>query len=202
MRDEQAPDLAQALAEAFRDNPLNCAILNRDPAGRVRANRAGMELTLQAAAHGARVWVAETRPDSSQVAGGLIAVPPGRWPLPPPSVVHQVLGVLRQGFRATHRWGRVYSELAGLHPTQTHWYLSTLGIRPSLQGQGRASALMRTWLAEVDRVGEGAYLETDRGESLAFYMKWGFEVSEQRTLFQVPIWRMWRSAQGPPDPQS
>ena len=197
MRGGQAAGLAQALAEAFRDNPLNCAVLGRDPPGRLRANRVGMELTLLSAAHRATVWVATSVSDSQRVAGGLIALPPGGWPLPPPSVMHQFLGLVRQGIRATHRWGRVYSELADLHPTEPHWYLSTLGIRPAQQRQGLASALLDGWLEQVDRAREAAYLETDHSESLAFYLKRGFHVIEERVLFEVPIWRMWRPAKDP-----
>ena len=197
MRAGQEPGLAQALAEAFRDNPLNCAVVGRGPPGRLRANRVGMELTLQSAADTARVWVAVAA-DSQRVAGGLIALPPGRWPLPPAPLIQQFLGLLRQGFRVTSRWGRVYSELAELHPAQPHWYLCTLGIRPSQQRQGLASALLDRWLVEVDRTGRAAYLETDHDESLAFYLKRGFHVREERMLLRVPIWRMWRPEQGPP----
>ena len=188
----EASNLAQALAEAFLDNPLNCAVIDRGPRARLRVNRAGMDLTLDSAREVARILTVFAEDD--QLAGGLIAVPPGGWPLPPPSFSQQLFGLFRQGFRVTSRWGRVYSELALKHPGEPHWYLSTLGIHPRYQRRGLASALLDYWLREVAAAREGAYLETDHPESLSFYLKRGFRVCEECRLFGVPIWRMSRSA--------
>lgn len=192
------PKLAEVLAEAFRDNPLNCRVVGSNAAKRLRANRVGMRLTLQSALGRATILVAEPSSVScaGPLAGGLIALPPGAWPLPPPPLVEQFVALLRQGFGVASRWGRVYTELASLSPMEPHWYLSTLGIRPQLQRKGHASALMERWLAEVDRTRQAAYLETDRRENLRFYANRGFSLIEERLLLEVPIWRMRRSAAG------
>ena len=186
---EESP-LAEALAEAFRDNPLNCAVIGRGPRARFKVNRAGMRLTLDSAREGALILIAMGAPD--ELAGGLIGIPPGGWPLPPPSFSEQLMGILHQGIRVTHRWGRVYDELAERHPLEPHWYLSTLGIRPEFQGRGLASGLLDCWLREVDGSEFGAYLETDHPESLSFYLKRGFRICEECHVFGVPIWRMSR----------
>ena len=136
----EAAHLSRILAEAFLDNPLNCAVINRKSRSRLQVNRAGMALTLDSAREGARVLTAWT--DENQLAGGLIAVPPGRWPLPPPSFSQQLLGLWRQGIRISSRWGHIYQELALQHPEDPHWYLSTLGVHPKYQGRGLASALL------------------------------------------------------------
>lgn len=182
--------LAEALAEAFRDNPLNRAVVARDVRTRVRVNRVGMWLTLESGKNIAEVWTATG--DLHKVVGGLIAVPPGGWPLPGPAVGYQIWGLFRQGLRATHRWGHVYSELERVHPSEPHWYLSTLGIHPDYQRQGLASALMKRWLATVDESRFGSYLETDHPESLSFYLRYNFEIREELMLWGVPIWRLWR----------
>ena len=184
--------LAQALAEAFLDNPLNCAVINRGPRARLRVNRAGMHLTLQSAREEALILTAHGAGD--RLAGGLIAIPPGGWPLSPPSVSEQIFGLFRQGIRVTQRWGQVYNELAQKHPKEPHWYLSTLGIRPGFQRRGLASELLDHWLLEVDAARLGAYLETDHPDSLSFYLERGFRVCDEFRLFGVPIWRMSRTA--------
>lgn len=188
----EAAHLSGILAEAFLDNPLNCAVINRKPRSRLQVNRAGMDLTLDSAREGARVLTART--DENQLAGGLIAVPPGRWPLPPPSFSRQLLGLWRQGIRISSRWGHIYQELALQHPEEPHWYLSTLGIHPKYQRRGLASALLDHWLLEVAEDQVDVYLETDHPESLSFYLKRGFRICEERELFGVPIWRMLRPA--------
>ena len=191
-RPSDESNLAQAFAEAFLDNPLNCAVIDRGPRTRLRVNRAGMHLTLKSAREGALILTVCEEGD--RLAGGLIAIPPGGWPLPAPHFSEQILGLFRQGIRVTHRWGQVYSELAQRHPPERHWYLSTLGIRPEFQRRGLASALLDHWLLEVDGARLGAYLETDHPDSLSFYLKRGFRVCEEFRLFGVPIWRMLRTA--------
>ncbi len=184
-------DLAQALAEAFLENPLNRAVIGGNPRVRLRANRAGMDLTLGSARGAARILTVFAEP--GELAGGLIAVPPRQWPLPPPLLSQQILGLFRQGLRVTSRWGHVHSKLAELHPQEPHWYLSTLGIDPRYQRKGLASGLLDHWLREVDGEREKVYLETDHPQSLSFYLNRGFRVYDELKLLGVPIWRMSRS---------
>ena len=80
-------DLAQALAEAFLENPLNRAVIGGNPRARLRANRAGMDLTLGSARGTARVLTVFAEP--GELAGGLIAVPP--------SIMDPVQGVNADG---------------------------------------------------------------------------------------------------------
>ena len=189
LTDERA--LAQVLAEAFLQNPLNCAVIGRNPPTRRRVNRAGMDLTLGSARGVARVLTVLS--EHGELAGGLIAVPPGQWPLPPPLLSQQIVGLFRQGLRVTSRWGQVYSKLAQRHPEEPHWYLSTLGIDPRYQRKGLASRLLDYWLCEVDEENARVYLETDHPQSLSFYLNRGFRVCEEMKLLGVPIWRMSRS---------
>jgi GNAT superfamily N-acetyltransferase len=186
---DEAPVLAETLALAFRDNPLNRGVIRAGSVRRLRSNRHGMRATLAAALGHARILV----PGSPKL-GGLIALPPGGWPLPPPPLLAQVEFWLGQGVGAVRRWGRVYRELATLHPVEPHWYLQLLGVAVDAQRQGVGAALLGAWLKEVDREEAPAYLETDRRENLSFYGRGGFDVVGTDEILGVEIWRMRRPA--------
>jgi hypothetical protein len=47
----------------------------------------------------------------------------------------------------------------------------------------------------VDEAGGSAYLETDQARNVAFYRKYGFEVTGQGGVLKVPNWFMRRSKQ-------
>lgn len=183
--------MAESLALAFRDNPLNRAAIRGGPARRLRSNYYGMRVTLAAALDSARILVPD-RPER----GGLIALPPGVWPLPPPPLLAQIEYWLGQGVGTVRRWGGVYRELARLHPVEPHWYIQLLGVAPDARRQGVGAALLEALLKEVDREGAVAYLETDRRENLPFYRRSGFCVVGTGELLGVEIWRMGRPVYG------
>jgi ribosomal protein S18 acetylase RimI-like enzyme len=87
----------------------------------------------------------------------------------------------------------------GLHPTEPHWYLFTLGTAPEKQGQGVGSALLRAMLARIDEAGEPAYLESSKERNVPLYARFGFEVIDQipSKSGSPPIWRMWREPRIP-----
>ena len=58
--------------------------------------------------------------------------------------------------------------------------------------RGIGSALLESWLREVDADALPAYLETDRPENLAFYRRFGFDVVGTHEIWATPIWRMER----------
>jgi ribosomal protein S18 acetylase RimI-like enzyme len=181
---------AGMLARAFRDNPLNRAVIGSDdPARRDGCNLHGMRALLPIALQHARVLTAHV---TGRLAGALIAAPPYGYPLPPPPWRLRLRCLLGQGWRVGHRWGQVFQELDALHPLEPMAYLATLGIEPFLQGRGVGTALLSAWVAELDRDGHGAYLETDAAATVAFYQRAGFRVVGQCQVFGAPIWRMRR----------
>ena len=188
--------LAEVLALAFRDNPMNRAAIRGGAARRLRANRCGIRGTLAAATGRSKILVKTqaASPTGEWVMGGLVGLPPGGWPLPPPALLGQIRLALGQGLGTVRRWGEVYHRLAQLHPAEPHWYLLLLGVDPAGQRQGVGSALLAAWLQQVDRDGASAYLETDRRENLAFYRRAGFEVLEAHEILETSIWRMARPA--------
>jgi ribosomal protein S18 acetylase RimI-like enzyme len=189
-RREQA---ARVLARAFRDNPLNVAVVGTDePARRLRCNLHGMRASLASAIRHGEALTASL---DGRVAGGLIAVQPGAYPLPAPGPLGQLRCLLGQGWRAAARWGEVFESLQAHHPTAPHWYLGTLGVDPPLRRRGIGAALLRAWIERVDRSGTPAYLETDLESNLAFYERVGFENVGRIEVLGVPIWRMQRPGQ-------
>ena len=187
-RERQAAALV--LASAFRDNPLNRAVIGEGAARRLACNLSGMRATLAAALRGnARLLTAV---GGSGPQGLLLALPPGRYPLGAPSLWHQLRCLAGQGFGVMTRWGRVFEHLDAVHPLGAHWYLGLLGVAPAQQGRGLGASLLGRWLREVDAEGGDTYLETDRERNVAFYRAAGFEVREELQVLGVPIWCMWR----------
>lgn len=66
---------------------------------------------------------------------------------------------------------------ARLPDAGTDWYLSILGVRPSLQSQGRGAQLMVPGLAAVDAAGKRCYLETYRERAVRFYERLHFKIT-------------------------
>lgn len=177
------------LARAFRDNPLNRAVIGGSARRRVRANRAGVAAYLPIALERARVTTVR---EGGALAGVLVATPPWRWPIPGPSLAGFVRLLWGQGFRVARRWGEVSRELRRHHPQGPIWYLATLGVEPERWGRGAGHALLADFVAQVDADGSGAYLETDRRELAAFYERAGFRVEREIAVYGVPVLLMER----------
>jgi ribosomal protein S18 acetylase RimI-like enzyme len=194
---------AELLARAFRDNPLNCAVIPGDDRRRLRCNRHGLRASLAASfghatvlgtkfpTAGSRGHDASRTPEFAAV---LVAAAPNAYPFPHPPLLAQLLCLWGQGFEVQRRWSYVFGRLTALHPLDPHWYLSVLGVDPARQGQGHGRALLDYWLRQVDEAGEPGYLETDRSSSVRFYRRAGFEVVEELKIFDVDIWCMRRPA--------
>ncbi len=180
------------LARAFRDNPLNVAVIQSDdPAFRIRCNYHGMRALLPVAQACGQVLAARLE---GRLAGALVAANPCGYPLPAPPWAARFRCLWGRGWRVARRWARVFEWLDALHPQEPLGYLGTLGVDPSLQGRGVGRALLGRWLAGLDREATGAYLETDRCENVAFYERSGFRVLGETQVLGARIWRMRRPA--------
>lgn len=188
----ERPAAVYLLARAFRDNPLNVAVIGGgDPGRRLRANRHGMQALVPVAqAHGRALVL---RRGGSPVAA-LVAAGPGLRCLPPPPLWSRLRCLAGQGLRVARRWSEVFEAVSALLPPEPHAYLGPLGVEPAFQGRGLGSALLAHWLADADRQGLPAYLETDARANLRFYARAGFEVAGEASILGVRIWRMRRPA--------
>ena len=187
------------LARAFRDNPLDRAVIGPGPERRQRSIAFGMRSALRTARAGACTVLAAV-PGGARDGiplGILLAVPPDGFPLPPPPLLGHLRSLVGQGLRVAARWGEVYRALEAVHPTHRHWYLSLLGVDPPHQGGGIGWALLSSWLESVDRAGMPSYLETDREENLAFYGRAGFAVQLELEVVGTRVWCLSRGAAGP-----
>jgi ribosomal protein S18 acetylase RimI-like enzyme len=185
------PSATDVLAAAFRDNPMNRAVIGAFESKRLKVNTYGLSTSLIASRRFS--WRRVIRLDD-RVAAALIAFDPGGYPAAPPPLAAQLRCLWGQGFRVMKRWGELYRTLLDVHPKEPHCYLALIGVRPELQGRGLGRALLYNWLAEVDSRGAKGYLETDREELIGYYGAAGFEVERSVSAFGTTVWCMARAA--------
>jgi ribosomal protein S18 acetylase RimI-like enzyme len=192
---EEAEPAVRVLARAFRDNPLNLAVIGSDASRRERVNAAGLRPQLPGALE-AGCALAARRSGGSEP-GGPIGVLLGTRPLSRPASLPawpaQLRAVFGQGWRVARRWSEVHDLLAPHRPAPPHWYLALLGVDPCCQRAGVGAALLAAFLREVDSDGRSAWLETDRAENVPFYQRAGFRTVGELTICSVPVWLMHRS---------
>jgi ribosomal protein S18 acetylase RimI-like enzyme len=194
LADSQLHQTIDVLARAFCSNPLNRAVVrSNDPNRCFRSNRHGMRTLLPVARQHGQVLVTTL---DGEVAGGLVASPPGRFPLPPPPLVGGLRCRIRPGWQVARRWEVVFEAFGALHPVEPHWYLGTLGVVASARRRGMGAALLSRWLAGVDRDGMPAYLETDSERNIRFYERAGFSLEGETSVLGVRTWRMKRAPAG------
>ncbi|MEO6629464.1 MAG: GNAT family N-acetyltransferase [Aquihabitans sp.] len=80
------------------------------------------------------------------------------------------------------------------HPKDPpHWYLAVIGTHRDHQGKGVGGALLTAVLDRCDEQGLPAYLESSKQVNVAFYARYGFEVTKEHvTPGGPPMWLMWR----------
>jgi ribosomal protein S18 acetylase RimI-like enzyme len=188
-------EVTALLARAFRDNPLNLAVLGAaSPEQRLRSNRLGTGSLLRSAREHGEVWVARA---GGRALGALVGTGAWQYPLPPAPLPERLRCLFGQGLRVARRWGEVFAALDAIHPPGPHRYVGTLGVAPEHQGRGVGTALLRSWLARADAEGLDVYLETDRSENRAFYAREGFLVAREAAVLGVPVWCMLRPPRAP-----
>lgn len=143
--------------------------------------------------------VATIRDSNGEIVGVSAWMPPGAWPPSLRVQLAQLPGSLRAFFRqlgALRIVGTYLRTLLKVHPKELHWYLMLLAVDPSYQRRGVGAMLVEHGLNLADTEGVGAYLETQKEENLAYYRRFGFELSQ--TLNPVaggpPYYTMWRAA--------
>lgn len=190
-RPADIPALAGMLTRAFLDDPVASWAfrperLRQDALERFQATRIRQLLA------GEEVW---TTQDLSCAALWAPADLPHRWL----AEATELLGCFRHPLLLARLplvatgWRR--TELA--HPGKPHWYLAVLGTDPPLQGRGLGSAVLAPALAQCDRDGVGAYLESSKERNIDFYARHGFRVLRELKLTRGPtVWPMWREPRG------
>jgi len=183
-------EVAALLADAYVTNPINVAVFGGSGEKERELNRALFEVSLRRVFSGQK-FIAHS---GGQVVGFVHFVHFPRC-RPTPQQVGAVMPSLVQAVgdavpRIAH-WLGAWGER---DPDEVHWHLSTIAVRPDVQGKGFGSRLMRAYCAAADESGELGYLETDRPENIPFYEKAGFSVAGELEVLGVPTWFMRRPA--------
>jgi len=86
------------------------------------------------------------------------------------------------------------AAMSAHHPGDPCWYLSLLGVHPSVQGRGLGGRLLAHKLERIDAVGEAAYLEASSPRNRVLYERHGFELLEEFSADGgPPMYAMWRA---------
>lgn len=182
--------LAAVLGRAFHDDPVMRWILP-DDGRRARALP--------------RLFAAITRHHHLPGGGADVAVgddlgaaalwdAPGSWRQTPREELRMLPAVLLAFGRHAARGRQMVELMKEHHPDEPHWYLAVIGSDPSVRGGGYAHALMRSHLEQVDAEHAPAYLESSNPDNIAYYERFGFEVTGELRLpgdgpVMTPMWR-------------
>ena len=187
VRADEVGRVAGTLAKAFHDDPVMSILFG----GSVPADRAARFFSIMG-----RVQIRHElffRTPGFEAAA--IWAPPGEWKLPVSQIVRNTPGLMRTfGHRLFANLG-VLGVLEKAHPDEPHYYLEFIGTDPAHQGKGLGSALIQPMIDRCDTEGVGAYLESSKESNVAFYNRFGFEVTKVITHKAGPQqWLMWRAA--------
>jgi ribosomal protein S18 acetylase RimI-like enzyme len=190
---DDVPGMAEALADAFHDDPVMAWLFGDDEARTQKPLRKFM------AHEGRRHLKHPTVFTTDDHAGAAYWDPPGQWKTRFVDVAgmapFMITGMRHRIVRALKGLGLI-EKAHGRHPK--HYYLAVLGTRTDHQGKGVGSALIQPILDRCDEEGMGAYLESSKEQNIPFYRRHGFEVVEVLHLPKGPdLWPMWRDPQPP-----
>jgi GNAT superfamily N-acetyltransferase len=186
-------EVAHLLSHAFLEDPQLSWLLQRYDDRRQRLERF---FRIQFGDHFGS-GVVEVAVVEETPVGAALWMRPGRR-FPP---VRRQLVMLPQHRRVFGRNLRlaalVLRTVAGVHPSEPHWYLAVLGVHPNRQGKGVGAALLRSGLSRADADRSPAYLETNKKSNEEIYSHFGFEV-QNHIAFDFgcpPSTSMWRPCQ-------
>lgn len=196
LTDRELNEAAAVASRAFYDDSYFRYLFPDDS---VRARVQPMIFRTQLKHIGPLGKIATVRDESDAIVAVSAWMPPHSFPPSLRVQLAQLPGSLRAFFRqlgALRVVGTYLRTLLKVHPKESHWYLMLLAVDPSRQRQGAGAILVEHGLRFADTEGVGAYLETQKEENLAYYRRFGFELSE--TLRPLaggpPYYTMWRAA--------
>ncbi|TDQ61146.1 acetyltransferase (GNAT) family protein [Actinomycetospora succinea] len=174
MGEDDVPGAAAAAARAFDDDAMFMFVFPDPSARPAKLDR----FFRGAVRYGRLAGKAVTTPERAGVA---------IW-LPPGSVDMSVVGMARAGMlafpvtlgpgafrRFVAYTGWLDGQRKALVP-DPHWFLLALGVDPVWQRRGVGTTLLAETLADADRRGLPAYLETTDEGNIAYYARSGFAV--------------------------
>ena len=186
-------ELSATLARAFYDDPVMIWLLPNEQARTEHLYR--LFATMTRHHHLARGGV-EVACDGPGIGAAALWDPPNQWQETRRGQLAMTPTFIRVfGLRSMR--GRAVQELMKrVHPEEPHWYLGVVGSDPSVRGKGFGQVLMRSRLDRVDAEHAPAYLESTKHQNIAYYQRFGFEVTGEIVLPDggPTMWPMWRHA--------
>ncbi|MGV0606010.1 GNAT family N-acetyltransferase [Mycolicibacterium sp. XJ1904] len=182
--------MSGVLARAFYDDPVMKWMLPNDAARERALSRV----------FAAMIRYHFLRSEGVEVAGGqrigaaALWDPPGEWRQTGLQELRMMPAFIR-AMGANVRRGQAMAELMKQHhPEEPHWYLGVIGSDPTVRGTGYGQALMRSRLDRCDAEHAPAYLESSNPDNIAYYQRFGFDVTGEIALPDggPPMWPMWR----------
>lgn len=172
-----ASEAGDLLAASHADYP-SFTHLFPDPSRRRRVLRPFMSAAARDAALHARAIAAY---DDGGIIGVALWMPPGTFPLSfgrkarmAPALVRAALSA-RGAFPAFARVGAILEKA---HPRESSWYLQAMGVHPRAQRRGVGRRLLTPTLALADESALPCHLHTSDPANIAYYERFGFEVSQ------------------------
>jgi GNAT superfamily N-acetyltransferase len=192
-RKDDVRELSHTLARAFYDDPVMVWLLPDEKPRTVQLYR--LFATMTRHHHLARGGV-EVACDGRGIGAAALWDPPNQWQETRWAQLAMTPTFIRV-FGARSMRGRAVQELMKrAHPEEPHWYLGVVGSDPSVRGKGFGQVLMRSRLDRVDAEHAPAYLESTKDQNIAYYQRFGFEVTGEIVLPDggPTMWPMWRHA--------
>jgi ribosomal protein S18 acetylase RimI-like enzyme len=119
--------------------------------------------------------------DDEGILGVALWMPPGTFPMSARRKARMTPALLRTASvapRSFPAFTRVGIVLERAHPGDESWYLQALGVHPRAQRRGIGRQLMLPVLALADESGSACHLHTSDPANVAYYQRFGFEVSQ------------------------
>ncbi|MBV9876322.1 MAG: GNAT family N-acetyltransferase [Verrucomicrobia bacterium] len=184
---EMTDDTADVLARAFVTNPLNIAVFGVD---QVSANQAFFRGGLRVMR--GRKLVAL---DGARIIGFIHWVTSPRCQVSIPEKLTMLPRMIPEfGLQRSLRISSWLATWSKHDPKDPHCHLGPIGVDPHAQGRGIGRRLMSLYCEDLDRTTTAGYLETDRPQNVAFYQRFGFEVTHEMPVLGTPNFLMRRPA--------
>jgi len=169
----EVPALCATLAQAFANDPvMNWLLPQRTRRIPRRELMFALELQTYVLPQDGLVFSADDEREG--LVGGCLALPPEQWQMPRAVDGRTALRWLRALGTQVQRASRTRVAMEEHHPTEPHYYIRWVGVRPALQGHGLGRALLGPVLERADSDGVPAYLEASSERSAALYERVGF----------------------------
>jgi ribosomal protein S18 acetylase RimI-like enzyme len=191
IKPDEIPEASTVISRAFSPTPVVVAVSKGGGEKNQRKLESGMNYMLKRAP--GQMYVAK---DNGNIVGVMRMV---KWPSYQPTPmqgIRMLPGILIRFGALTPRVMKFRSIWGKNDPKKPHWHLDPLTVKPGRQGQGIGTKLLTHFCKIVDESGLPAYLETDQTRNVKLYQRFGFSVTGEVPVFDVPTWFMWRPAKG------